>query len=344
MANNSKNLFEATIAACQKVKNESATSATKKKATNKRNKINESKKQIRRKPIKESDEFDDIPDDVSDEIIVVTDPEMNADEYEGRISELQDIIDETPEGEIPVDDEYIGDEVYTCPQCGNNFFSEDDMSEGGECPVCGEDVEAFVLVGKVGDSEEEYESDVVDEEDLDTVDDDDTELDVIDDDDDLDESTDMEINHDDEENYSDYSLDENTLNPFLNKFIRENYKRVESMNLKRASIKGNVLSLECLIKFKNGKEKSTNLKVENFNPKQRFIMKATADKAFKAESKENNSHFVMEATMKDNNIKINKFRYSFITKNEGKRYQIYGKYALKESAPRTSRKSIRRTK
>ena len=52
--------------------------------------------------------------------------------------------------------------MYTCPACGNNFFSEVEMTAGDTCPVCGEVPDDFIDSGMVESTEntdEEVEDD-----------------------------------------------------------------------------------------------------------------------------------------------------------------------------------------
>ena len=256
MANTS--LFEQTMHACQQMKSESAKPRKIKSKSKSRRLVNESKRTVNVRRKFESEDLIDpeddevIADDVSGDIVAVVDPEMNSDEYDDRLDDLNDIIDSTEEGEEPVDDEYVGDDIYQCPICGNPFFSEEDLSEGGICPVCGDDAEAFVKLGTVADEsvEDEYEDNEEDEED---------EYNVVDE-----EDSDLELNDVEEdynppktpkkrptkcERYYKYSINEKILNPFLTKMIRENYKNAVSMKLVRPTINGSVLKLECAIKL-----------------------------------------------------------------------------------------------
>lgn len=351
MANNK---FEETMMAVQKAKMESRKSKTSKKAK----KVVESKSVKRRKKIQneslavtEDEEIDEIDiddegsaEDISDEIVAVVDPDMDVDEYEDRIDELEDIIDETPEGEVPLDDEYIGDEIYECPVCGNAFFSDVDLHDGGTCPVCGEDVEDFVEVGKVESTDADGDGEVDPDEDLDPEND-------VEDEEIVEEEEELDVNLDDIEeevcpdcgkkhgkgecNYSRYDLDENTLNPFLTKFIKENYKNAVSMKAVKASVRGKRLKIECAIKMKSGKNKMTTVVIENFQPiiNKSFKLEGYAGKEFKVESSNKKKpSFVIGAKLEGKTVKIESFKYNFVTVKEGKRCQVAGNYALKESA------------
>lgn len=347
------NLFEQTMLACQKAKMEESKKPAKKKVSKKKV-IKESNKRAksRRKLLTEDEDIeiedDDEPvaDDVSGDIVAVVDPDMDTDEYDDKIDELQDIVDETPEGEVPVDDEYIGDTIYQCPVCGNPFFSEDDLGEGGNCPVCGEEIDSFVELGEVQSADDEDEEPVEDE----PAEDDDLDADV----DDLDENEDPTTIDDNDiiedysipktpkkrpgvkkcEKYSRYSIDEKSLNPFLTKMIKENYKNAESMKLIRASIAGKRLKLECAIKFKSGNSKKSTIVVENFKPAKRMSMKGQLGSMFKTESRQNKSDITIGARLVGDTIKVESFKYDYVIKKENKKYNVYGSYVLKESARR----------
>lgn len=353
------NLFEQTMLACQKAKMEESKKPAKKKVSKKKV-IKESNKRAksRRKLLTEDEDIeiedDDEPvaDDVSGDIVAVVDPDMDTDEYDDKIDELQDIVDGTPEGEVPVDDEYIGDTIYQCPVCGNPFFSEDDLGEGGNCPVCGEEIDSFVELGEVQSADDEGEEPVEDEDDInEPAEDDDLDADI----DDLDESEDPTTIDDSDiiedysipktpkkrpgvkskcEKYSRYSIDEKSLNPFLTKMIKENYKNAESMKLIRASIAGKRLKLECAIKFKSGNSKKSTIVVENFKPAKRMSMKGQLGSMFKTESRQNKSDITIGARLVGDTIKVESFKYDYVIKKENKKYNVYGSYVLKESARR----------
>lgn len=353
------NLFEQTMLACQKAKMEESKKPAKKKVSKKKA-IKESNKRAksRRKLTEDEDieiEDDDEPvaDDVSGDIVAVVDPDMDTDDYEDKIDELQDIVDETPEDEVPVDDEYIGDTIYQCPVCGNPFFSEDDLGEGGTCPVCGEEIDSFVELGEVQSADDDEEP-VEDEDDIDeepAEDGDDLDADV----DDLDECGDPATIDDDDivedysipktpkkrpgvkskcEKYSRYSIDEKSLNPFLTKMIKENYKNAESMKLTKASIAGKRLKLECVVKFKSGNSKKSTIVVENFKPAKHMSLNGQLGSMFKTESRQNKSDITIGARLVGDTIKVESFKYDYVIKKENKKYNVYGSYVLKESAKR----------
>lgn len=368
--------FEATMIACQRAK-ASALKETKKiakpKATatleskNKKRAIksqNKKTESILRRRMVEEEEYDpemdeDLPEDTVSDAVIVVDPELDTDEYEANLDDLQAIIDDTPEGEVPSTDTYVGDFVYTCPICGNNFFSDNEMSNE-PCPVCGEEVDEFILVGDIaapgaGDADVD-----VDLEDGDEEVDVDLDVEEPEEDDELDEELDIDAEIDDtavegcgkkkkreclfkdakckdegpaikKESYK-YLIDESTLNPFLTKFIKENYKNATSMKAVGARISGRTIKIECEIKFKSGSTKKTTISLEGFAPSaKKRAYKAKADSVFKVESKRA-TPFVFEAfTVGNKVIRFAGMKYNFITKKEGKRLQVFGNYALKEN-------------
>lgn len=103
-------------------------------------------------PITEDVDTDneDVVDDIVDNITVVTDPDKTVDELETRADDIQDAIDNTPEGAAAFSDEYVGDKVYSCPICGESFFAEDDYKPGDVCPICkAEPQDGFLMNGVV---------------------------------------------------------------------------------------------------------------------------------------------------------------------------------------------------
>ena len=116
----------------------------------------------------QAEELEDGPEQaegIMDGIIVVTDPEVDTKNYEEIIEKAQEIVDNTPEGEIPFDEEYLGEYMLTCPICGTTFIEPEILEPGATCPVCLDQPESFIVVGKV-----EADSDIND--DMDDVTDD----------------------------------------------------------------------------------------------------------------------------------------------------------------------------
>ena len=167
--------FEATMRACQESKSKNKTQKKLIKESNK--KITEAAEDDDIDAgIDDFDDFDDevvdfdgnpiegesLPEDTFDDVAVIIDPDLDPEQVSDSIDELQQLIDETPDGEVPTSDEYVGDYTYTCPICGNKFFNDTELAEGSECPVCGETPEAFILMGevsKIDDKEDEPKDD-----------------------------------------------------------------------------------------------------------------------------------------------------------------------------------------
>jgi hypothetical protein len=111
--------------------------------------------------------YDSLPEDVEgvvDDILVITDPEITSNEYDEVIEKAQEIIEDTPEGKIPFDEEYVGEYVQRCPRCGNTFVEKDILEPGATCPICLEQPESFIVIGKIeatedADNNEETEED-----------------------------------------------------------------------------------------------------------------------------------------------------------------------------------------
>ena len=89
---------------------------------------------------------DDADKDSSDEVVLVIDPELPADE---------DVPEDAAEN-------LIGDKIYKCPVCGANYACDSDgeaveKNEDGtpkECPVCGDDSEQL-LVGEIAPADKD---------------------------------------------------------------------------------------------------------------------------------------------------------------------------------------------
>lgn len=101
----------------------------------------------------DSKDIDDV-EGLVDNILVVTDPKVNTEEYEEVIERAQEIVEDTPEGEIPFDEEWEGQYLQTCPICGATFVTDEILEPGAICPVCTQVPEAFVMVGRVETDEQ----------------------------------------------------------------------------------------------------------------------------------------------------------------------------------------------
>ena len=100
---------------------------------------------------------------VVDGILVVTDPEISEEDYTEVIENAQEIIEDTPEGQIPFMEDYLGCYLQTCPICGNTFVTKDILGSEDNCPVCLEQPGNFVMVGKI-QADENRRDEVNDEE------------------------------------------------------------------------------------------------------------------------------------------------------------------------------------
>lgn len=351
---NSASIFEKTMSACLEAKRANAVKKqpTSKKAAKKNNKtINEAVK--RRKVTEDEDVLDDAEadlytddttmSDTVDDIVVVVDPELDTDEVDEFVDELQDIVDGTPEGETPFIDDYVDDFTYTCPICGNTFFSDNEMSSGDACPVCGDTPTNFVLVGSV----QSPEADTEDEEDVPAADDvDDDVVDEVPEDDTADDDEELEpaeptvdepaAESKKRPSYR-YTIDESTFNPYLTKFIRENYKNAKSFVITGARRAGKNLTVECKITFKSGKTKKVEMRCNNFVPAPVMKLSMRDNGVFKSESKRV-APFVFTAKMEKHTLKCTGLKYNFTTVTEGKRVQISGNLVEKKANFRRGRR------
>lgn len=104
-----------------------------------------------------------------DDVLIITDPQVSSEEYDEVIERAKEIVEDTPEGEIPFDESFIGQYAITCPICGATFVSSDILEPGATCPVCLEIPEAFVVKGKLETDEkiaEQYKDTLSTEEEL----------------------------------------------------------------------------------------------------------------------------------------------------------------------------------
>lgn len=106
----------------------------------------------------DKDETEEPAEGTVNDVVAVVDPDISSDDYEKVIQNAEETIDQTPNGEQPTDEQYVGQNIYTCPICGNAFFTEVELDKGDACPVCSEVPEAFIFNGKVeGDLTDEDE-------------------------------------------------------------------------------------------------------------------------------------------------------------------------------------------
>ena len=98
--------------------------------------------------LKDDTEVDEV-EGIIDDVLVVTDPEITTDEYNEVIERAEEIIEDTPDGEIPLDTTYLGEYLQICPICGGSFIEDHILEPGTACPICYETPESFVMVGKL---------------------------------------------------------------------------------------------------------------------------------------------------------------------------------------------------
>lgn len=329
---NSNSVFENTMRACLESKK-----SIKNRPLAEKKVVKKSKRLKEDEDIDIEDDQQEVMDDVVDDIVVVVDPEVSAEEFGEFAEELQDIVDDTPEDEQPVLDDYVGDYSYACPICGNTFFSDEEMHEGDECPVCNDVPTDFVLVGKV--------------EDADTEDADDLEVDV-----DAEDGVE-EIDIEDEEleekfrkqnrkkverrskpsNYI-FSINESSFHPFMDKFIKENYKNTKSFRMisaKRNTTSG-AITVECAIIYKFGKKQRARLRLEGVDLKvgRSKVVARDISNTFKSESRKTAPFTFTIRTDSNKVITCEGMKYNFVTRlKEGKRARISGNL-IRESRAR----------
>ena len=99
------------------------------------------------KRLAESKPTDTQVDGIVEDIIVVTDPDITISENQKEIA--QDIINQTEDGEIPFNEEYIGQYIQTCPICGSSFITKTILRQNDVCPICLDRPDDFVMVGRL---------------------------------------------------------------------------------------------------------------------------------------------------------------------------------------------------
>lgn len=91
---------------------------------------------------------------IMDGVLIITDPEIDTEQYQELIDRAKEIIEDTPEGELPLDDSYIGQYVQLCPICGTTFVEDHILEPGSSCPICFQEPEAFTLLGQIQGEED----------------------------------------------------------------------------------------------------------------------------------------------------------------------------------------------
>jgi hypothetical protein len=122
-----------------------------------------------------------------------------------------------------------------------------------------------------------------------------------------------------------YSIDEETINPLLTKFITENYKGVKTMKVVSAKIVNRVLTMECVMRLASGRIGKTSITAKNVDlTPGKKIIECDLGKSFKVESREGSSPMVFEGLVAGNVLSFTGLKYKFNTVSEGKILQVYG--------------------
>lgn len=116
---------------------------------NKKMNLNEATLKALSDELKNINDNQDEVDGIMDSVIVITDPEVSKDEYQEIIDKAQEIVEDTPEGEIPFDEEYLGGYLQTCPLCGSSFIESEILHQGDTCPICLGEPESFIVKGRL---------------------------------------------------------------------------------------------------------------------------------------------------------------------------------------------------
>ena len=172
-------------------------------------KLQENRRVERNSKVLKEDKHVDLEGEEKD-IVTVIDPDLSTKEFKEKQQEVNDIINNTPEGENVVDTEYVGMKIYTCPLCLSNFYSEVEMEDEAQCPVCFETPDKFVYLGTVEQAANDSDEEAVEqaEQELDNPQpeeetDGEDEYELVDD---TEENTDENENDEEEENEEDNKL------------------------------------------------------------------------------------------------------------------------------------------
>lgn len=125
-------------------------------------KLQENRRIERNSKVLNEDKHVDLEGEEKD-IVTVIDPDLSTKEFKEKQQEVNDIINNTPEGENVVDTEYVGMKIYTCPLCLSNFYSEVEMEDESQCPVCFETPDKFVYLGTVEQAASEDDEQAVEQ-------------------------------------------------------------------------------------------------------------------------------------------------------------------------------------
>lgn len=268
---------------------------------------------------------------VEDQVIAVVDPELDAD---SDTAELQEIVDDAPEGEVPVVDDYVDDHVYQCSICGNSFFSDEEITENPiVCPVCGEeaDVVAQGVVEETNDDE-----DATGDFDEEPAVDDAEAPEIIDDETAVSEKFKRPATRKrvaESAKFTGYMFDDARMSALMTKYMTENYKNIKSAKCVAATVaptksKTKTLTLECIVTYKSGKKAKARFVAEGLilsAPRVAMKMKESTQ-LFSKKMVESRSKtpFVLECVIAGKSIAPAKLKYNYVIKEGKSLYSVSG--------------------
>ena len=326
-----------------------------KKKTVECKKIGLNKINVKSRKIFEDTNFDDLDQQFAvdpetsndDEVVLVIDPEIPADE------------------EVPEDaaEEMVGDLVYKCPICGSNYVCSCDAQnesvetdENGvptECPICGEDTEQ-ILVGEISPVDEVSEDDEgeaplqdVDDNDIDDeyFDEEDTDVDA-----DVDEEScqtrresrqipktsrsasartykrrnESAVRRPAKKSTRDTGLDfdDRKFESFMNRVIRENYHDRADFKVTSCSLSRGTSRL--IIGYTVGKSKG-KLVAEGFKSNADHMVLKMRDQGVFTESFRKTPSFIVECVRVRNQIVPTSLKYDYKVRVNESLYRVYGR-------------------
>ena len=279
--------------------------------------------------------------DINDKEEVDEGKEFLESEEDGHVEQVVDVDAETIE---ELKDSYLGNVILRCPSCKTLIYKKPELLEkdneasddenavynvGETCPHCGSK-DGFELVGQVASLE------VKGQEDAPTTGKDEIEVtDTTVEDEQKDESEQEESEEEKKINKTTViekeslnreilidSLDEETFDKVVNRYLEATYNNVENYKTTNCSIDGNNAIIEGIIKFKSGKEKQTSFNLNGVagkNDKIRFVgmneMFSKSKKAFNFICKNDKGNLISESLT---------YRY-----NAGDSKKVRGKIVLK---------------
>lgn len=104
-------------------------------------------------------EQEDEVDGIVDDVLVVKDPDISSEDYNKLIDKANEIQEGTPERELPYQEDMINQYILRCPICGSAFLSKEVLTNEDECPICNEQPNEYIVVGKVASAKDEENED-----------------------------------------------------------------------------------------------------------------------------------------------------------------------------------------